>query len=279
MKKERPARSLVICRLLMCGIAGYSLDPSRSLDRTVAARALLAGIAERGADAVGFAYRATDPRVTVHKQRSGASALLDRVEVEQSTTQLLVHVRDYTKGHPRIAANNHPVRHGAVVGIHNGIIVNDDELFARCEIARADAEITVDSEIIFALAERSRGRTARALEELVGSMATAWLDEERPELVLARGMGRPLWTGTADGAFFFASTKHALELVEGYCDVSLKKRELGLGKVVAVLDGKVVARDSFRPDMSFVEEPLPSVRAPHEREATLRRLAALHAAA
>ncbi len=262
----------------MCGIAGYSLDPSRPLDRTVAARALLAGIAERGADAVGFAHRASDPRVTVHKQRSGASALLERVEVEQATSQLLVHVRDYTKGHPRITANNHPIRHGTVVGIHNGIIVNDDELFARHAIARADDEMTVDSEIIFALAERSRGRTARALEQLVGSMATAWLDEERPELVLARGMGRPLWIGRAEGAFFFASTRHALELVERYCGVPLKKRELGLGSLVAVLDGRVVARNSFRPDMSFVEEPLPSVRAPQEREATLRRLAALHAA-
>jgi len=263
----------------MCGIAGYSVDASSPLDRTVAARALLAGIAERGADAVGFAYRAAHPQVTVHKQRSGASALLDRVEVEQSTTQLLVHVRDYTKGHPRIAANNHPIRHGKVVGIHNGIIVNDDELFARNEIARADAEMTVDSEIIFALAERSRGRTAHTLEELVGSMATAWLDEERPELVLARGMGRPLWTGQTDGAFLFASTEHALELAQAYCGVSLEKRELPFGSLVAVLDGTIVARDTFRPDMSFVEEPLPSVRAPHEREATLRRLAALHAAA
>ena len=37
-------------------------------------------------------------------------------------------MRDYTKGHPRIEANNHPIRHGAVVGVHNGIILNDDEL-------------------------------------------------------------------------------------------------------------------------------------------------------
>lgn len=263
----------------MCGIAGYSLDPTSPLDRTVAARALLAGIAERGADAVGFAYRDGGPGVTVHKQRSGASALLDRVEVPPRATQLLVHVRDYTKGHPRIAANNHPIRHGKVVGIHNGIIANDEELFARNAIARAEDEMTVDSEIIFALAERSRGRTARALEELVGSMATAWLDEARPELVLARGMGRPLWVGTAKGALFFASTRHALELVEQYMPLSLRKRELPLGSVVAVENGKIVARDTFRPDMSFEEEPLPTVRAPHEREATLRRLAALYAAA
>jgi glutamine---fructose-6-phosphate transaminase (isomerizing) len=263
----------------MCGIAGYSLDPTSRLDRTVAARALLAGIAERGADAVGFAYREAGPDVTVHKQRSGASALLERVEVPTRATQLLVHVRDYTKGHPQVAANNHPIRHGKVVGIHNGIIVNDEELFARNAISRAEAEMTVDSEIIFALAERSRGRTARALEQLVGSMATAWLDEERPELLLARGIGRPLWIGTTKDALFFASTEQALELVERYTPVSLRKHELPLGSVVAVENGTIVARDAFRPDTSFEEEPLPPVRAPHEREATLRRLAALHAAA
>jgi glutamine---fructose-6-phosphate transaminase (isomerizing) len=261
----------------MCGIAGYSLSPESGVERTVAARALLAGIAERGADAVGYAYRTHSREVVVHKQRSGASALVDRVSVPQETSQLLVHVRDYTKGHPSLAANNHPIRHGSVVGIHNGIIVNDDELFERSAIRRAEPGMTVDSEIIFALAERSRGRTARALEQLVGSMATAWLDEQRPELILARGMGRPLWLGTSRGALFFASTAHALELVERYTALRLRKRELPLGRVVAVDDGRIVARNSFRPDMSFREEPLPAVRAPHERDATLARLAALYA--
>jgi glucosamine 6-phosphate synthetase-like amidotransferase/phosphosugar isomerase protein len=262
----------------MCGIAGYSFAPDTAVDRTLAARALLAGIAERGADAVGFAYR-SDLAVTSHKQRSGASALLERIVVPADATQLLVHVRDYTKGHPSLPANNHPIRHGTVVGVHNGIIVNDDELFERERIARAEAGMAVDSEIIFALAERARGRTADALERLVGSMATAWLDEARPELLLARGMGRPLWIGTMDGALFFASTCHALELVERYCGVSLRKRELAVGRLLAVLDGTVVGRASFKPDLSFVEEDeLPPVRAPHEREATLARLAALHAA-
>jgi glutamine---fructose-6-phosphate transaminase (isomerizing) len=263
----------------MCGIAGYSLSTAAPIERTVAARALLAGIAERGADAVGYAYRGETRDVTVHKQRSGASALVEHIGVPGTATQLLVHVRDYTKGHPSLSANNHPIRHGAVVGIHNGIIVNDDELFERDSIERAEAEMTVDSEVIFALAGRSRGRTARALERLIGSMATAWLDEGRNELLLARGMGRPLWIGTSTGALFFASTRHALELVETYARVRLRKRELGIGRVVAVDDGRVVGRASFRPDLSFVEsDELPAVRAPHEREATLRRLAALHAA-
>ena len=260
----------------MCGIAGYSLDTESRVERTVAARALLAGIAERGADAVGYAYRTPGSDVAVHKQRSGPSALLDRVSVPQDATKLLVHVRDYTKGHPSLAANNHPIRHGDVVGIHNGIIGNDEELFETHGIPRAEPGMTVDSEIIFALAARSRGRTARALEQLYGSMATAWLDEARSELLLARGFGRPLWIGERKHELFFASTRVALELVESYAGIKLKKSELPEGTIAAVLDGRIVARESFTPDRSFEEEPLPAVRAPDEARSCLERLATLH---
>src|SRR5882672_10863105 len=167
----------------MCGIAGYSLRSRSEVERTLAAQALLAAIAERGADAVGYAYRRPgDTYATVVKQRTPASQLLDRVSVPQEVDQLLVHVRDYTKGHPSIAANNHPVRHGPVVGIHNGIIVNDDELLGSHDCARAEPRMTVDSEAIFALAAHSRS-DARAFEALRGSMAAAWLDEREPELL------------------------------------------------------------------------------------------------
>src|SRR5207237_9908849 len=65
---------------IVCGIAGYSLSPKSRVERTLAAQALLAGIAERGADAAGYAYRIPgDGRVRGHKQRSGASALLESV--------------------------------------------------------------------------------------------------------------------------------------------------------------------------------------------------------
>ncbi len=263
----------------LCGIAGYSLALDSTVERTVAARALLTGIAERGADAVGYAYRSPGAPIAVHKQRSGATALLERISVPEEATKLLVHVRDFTKGHPSLAANNHPIRHGSVVGIHNGIIKNDDELFAQHGIARAEQGMTVDSEIIFALAERSRGRTANALQQLYGSMATAWLDEGRAELLLARGLGRPLWLGHTKKELFFASTRVALELVESYVGMKLRKSELPEGTIVAVESGKIVSRESFEPDRSFEEEPLPAVRAPDEGRSCLEHLARLHAAA
>jgi glucosamine 6-phosphate synthetase-like amidotransferase/phosphosugar isomerase protein len=265
----------------MCGIAGYSLSPDLPVERRLAAQALLAGIAERGADAVGYAYRVphAGPAV-VTKQRTGASELLDRIAVPADATQLLVHVRDYTKGHPSIAANNHPVRHGDVVGIHNGLIVNDDEILARFSCARSEDGMTVDTEAIFALAAHSGGDPG-ALEELRGAMATAWLDERQPDAIhLARGTGRPLWTGTAPGALFFASTELALDVLEAYVRIPLAKQELEHGTHLLVRDGAVAARSRFTPDLSYVEEdPLPAVRTPREAEFCLSRLAALAAAA
>jgi glucosamine 6-phosphate synthetase-like amidotransferase/phosphosugar isomerase protein len=264
----------------MCGIAGYSLSSDSTIGRTLAAQALLAGIAERGADAVGYAHRGAGTSVTVHKRRSGASALLDEVHVPPASTQVLVHVRDYTKGHPTIEANNHPIRHGDVVGIHNGIIVNDDEIFARYGFARAHPEMTVDSEAIFALAEHAEG-SAEALEELHGAMATAWLDERVPStLFLARAVGRPLWVGTASRELFFASTREALEVLEHALRVTLRKREVEEGTLLRVEDGRVASSARFQPDRSYIEETiLPSVRAPHEGASCLQRLAAILAAA
>src|SRR5262245_3181478 len=264
----------------MCGIAGYSLSPRSRVDRTLAAQSLLAGIADRGADAVGYAYRAAGQGFsTVVKQRAPASSLLERIDVPGGATHALVHVRDYTKGHPSIAANNHPVRHGPVVGIHNGIIVNDDEILEGFDCARAEPRMSVDSEAIFALAAHTHA-DPRALEQLRGSMATAWFDERAPDvLYLARGVQRPLWIGRGKVGAFFASTKSALEIVERYLGVKLHKQEVREGTFAAFRDGEVLRKERFRPDHGFEEaEALPAVRAPGEKAACLHALAALAAA-
>ncbi len=259
----------------MCGIAGYSLSARSEIDRTRAAQALLAAIAERGADAVGYAHRSGNAPVVVHKQRSGASAVLEHLAIPADARQVLLHVRDYTKGHPRVAANNHPVRHGAVVGVHNGTILNDDELMARHGFRRAEPGMSVDSEVIFAVAEATRSR-AHGFEEFRGSMAAAWLDERDPELLmLARGVGRPLWVGTTRREVFFASTLHALEIAERYTGIRLHKRELAEGMLVALAGARTARLERFTPDDSYEADPLPAVRAPHEGAFCLERLAAL----
>jgi glucosamine 6-phosphate synthetase-like amidotransferase/phosphosugar isomerase protein len=263
----------------MCGIAGYSFRGRSNFDRTLAAQALLAGIAERGADAVGYAYRVDGP-VEVHKQQTGASALLDSVGVPFDARQVLVHVRDYTKGQPTIPANNHPVRHGAVTGIHNGIIVNDDELFARHGLERAEPEMTVDSAAIFALID-AHGTQPTLLEELSGAMAAAWIDEREPDVLhLARGVARPLWIARGRHEVLFASTRAALEVAERALGTTFRKTEVDEGRLLSLVDGALVEERRWSPDRSYREEAqLPAVRAPHEGRSCLERLAAIIAPA
>jgi glucosamine 6-phosphate synthetase-like amidotransferase/phosphosugar isomerase protein len=261
----------------MCGIAGYSLSSRSAVSRTLAAQSLLAGIAERGADAVGYAHRGPDDAYpVVTKQRTPASRLLERIDVPQAATELLVHVRDYTKGHPSIAANNHPVRHGPVVGIHNGIILNDDELLAPHSCARCEPRMTVDSEAIFCLAAHSQN-DPRALEELRGSLAAAWLDSRIPGTVFAaRGAGRPLWIGAGKHELFFASTCVALEVVEQYVHVKLRKREIVEGTFLELRDARVARSTEFRSDGDYRDPiALPAIRAPQEGVSCLAALAAL----
>jgi asparagine synthetase B (glutamine-hydrolysing) len=264
----------------MCGIAGYSVAPNSSFDRTLAAQALLAAIAERGGDAVGYAYRppAGESSAVVVKQRTPASRLLEHVAVPEGANELLLHVRDFTKGHPSIAANNHPVRHGPVVGVHNGRILNDDELLSDHSCARVEPRMTVDSEAVFAIAAHSAG-DGRAFEALEGSMAAAWLDEREPDrLHLARGVGRPLWLGECRDAIFFASTERALEVLERYCAPKLRKREVDDGTLLVLHHGKIVRRERFRPNAYFEADPSPEVRGLRERELCLERLAVIAAA-
>ncbi|HUF02124.1 MAG TPA: hypothetical protein VMN35_06840 [Gaiellaceae bacterium] len=264
----------------MCGIAGYSLSPESSVDRTLAAQALLAGIAERGADAVGYAFRRPGDSIGMTKLRGGASALLDELELPTSASQALVHVRDFTKGHPEIVANNHPIRHGSIVGIHNGVIENDEALLADYGIARHEPQMSVDSEAIFALMELRR-HDPRALGELRGTMAAAWLDErDPPTMYLARGRARPLWIGTTSKDLFFASTRRALTIVQAAVRVQLDVREVREGRLLHVVDGHVVRERRFRPDRRYREtDALPPVRTPQEALSCLARLAMITSAA
>ena len=263
----------------MCGIAGYSLSSDSRASRTLAAQALLAGISERGADAVGYAFRANDGQVDVTKLRGGASALLDEIHVPGSSSQVLLHTRDHTKGHPEVDANNHPIRHGSVVGVHNGVIANDNELFARHGLHRHDEEMTVDSEAIFALMEL-HGHHPRVLREIHGTMAAAWLDErDGAKLYLAKGVRRPLWIGTTSTDLYFASTRRALAIVQAALKVKLEKREVREGRLLEIVGPRVVRRRRFRPDRSYREPgPHSPVHSPHEAVSCLAQFAELASA-
>ncbi len=159
------------------------------------------------------------------KQRTPASKLLEQVAVPDAATELLLHVRDFTKGHPSIDANNHPVRHGPVVGVHNGRILNDDELLAEHACARAEPQMTVDSEAVFAVAAHSRS-DARAFEAPLrhDGRGLARRAPARGRCTSAAASDGRSGSASAATGIFFASTEYALEVVEHYCGLELRKR-------------------------------------------------------
>jgi len=96
----------------------------------------------------------------------------------------------------------------------------------------------------------------------------------------ARGAGRPLWIGAGRHELFFASTRRALEVVEHYAQVRLRKSEVAAGTFLELRDARVVRAATFRHDTQYVDPvELPTVRAPQEGESCLERLAAILAAA
>lgn len=258
----------------MCGIAGFSLSDTCTIDPARAARVLLSSVAERGADAAGCAYEDPERGLVVDKQPGGASRFLEVVHVPATVRQLLLHVRDFTKGRPSLMANNHPIRHGAVVGVHNGKVANDEAIFELLERSRFEPGMTVDSEAIFAALDAHPGAIADALELLRGSLATGWFDQRRPGSVfLARGYGRPLWTArTPRGdAVLWASTLEALEITEEFLGIRLHKRPVRPGDVLEVAGGAIVTRSRFDADAraTWLANPVAS---PEEKRIAMARL-------
>ena len=190
----------------MCGIAGYSLDADSGVDRTLAAQALLAGIAERGADAVGYAHRGAGPAV------DGAQAA-DRRDRAARRSSAPRPTRPGAGPRPRLHQGppddrrQQPPDPSRIGGRHPQRDHRERRRdLRRARIWRAEPEMTVDSEVIFALVELRRARTRRS-SSFYGAMATAWIDERDPRRAdLARGVGRPLWLGRGRHELFFAST-------------------------------------------------------------------------
>lgn len=116
-------------------------------------------------------------------------------DINEETVAVVGHVRFATQGDPDENENNHPILNGSIIGVHNGIIINDDEI---CTEHPYDEE--VDSAAIFALfaahsrkSRLSTGSIAKSLEELEGDFAIIAADTRRKDSIfLARDASRPL---------------------------------------------------------------------------------------
>lgn len=201
----------------MCGIAGFSISDTehRVINSRKLAKSLLLEIQKRGTDATGAAWSETvndERQIFYAKQQVPASHFVNDLDtlMPRHTRTAILHTRYATKGSPANEDNNHPILvPNGVIGVHNGVIVNDDDLFDQ---HGWDRIAEVDSEAIFQLlADPSLG-IAR-LGELIGRAAIAWFDvADANTLHIARLEGSPLVIGhTLRGSVVFASTEPLLK--------------------------------------------------------------------
>lgn len=261
----------------MCGIAGYSFGSGRAIDTALLTKLFIAGLSERGEDACGFAFRRAEGEVDIVKASLPPHQFLADVpiEVPADARDGIVHVRDFTKGRPAIDGNNHPIVHGRICGVHNGIIQNDDELFTRHGRARALPDMTVDSEAVFMLLD-SMPTYAEAFAQLVGSYSVAFFDRDaRQSLYIARGRGRPLVVGEGDGVVLFASTRHAISFACERLQLDVVARSVPFGMLLTLRDG-AVAHSQRIEVQPFEEGPTVTYSRTQPTARLARRLADAH---
>lgn len=179
----------------MCGIGGVMLFPSERRDWELEfIRDIVKHIGieneRRGRDAAGVVAFNKD-ETKLFKAPTKASELLETTtyatfaekEITNDTHSVLIHTRAATQGHKSNNNNNHPIESSKFIGVHNGVIYNDDELFASENLFRM-AE--VDSEIIFRLLDKygdSVEGIVEATEKLGGGFTYAFASKEDRHLL------------------------------------------------------------------------------------------------
>lgn len=181
-----------------------------AIDTTKMTASLAIDMQTRGSDATGIVTVSPKGRVKLRKKPIPAHEFLkDHSGIGGGAQTCIIHTRAATQGHQSVEENNHPILYGNILGAHNGIVYNDDDLFQHFNWKRHGR---VDSEAIFAAIDHLDD-LREALEHIDASWAIAWLQLDQPKrLWLARGYQSPLfYAQTENGSLVFASTEIAVK--------------------------------------------------------------------
>ena len=137
----------------------------------------------------------------------------------QAPILVLGHSRLQTNGQSEINTNNQPVVKDGAIGIHNGIIVNDDKLWKS--FPALNKKYDVDTEVFLSLLQmfRAKGKsTAEAVqlvfEHIEGSASVAVQFDDENNLLLATNTGS-LYVAMSQNEkiLVFASEKYILQQI------------------------------------------------------------------
>lgn len=261
----------------MCGICGIVAHNGSGYDQETLREALevLGRHSQvRGKDSSGLVVRdEAEATLRVYKgatpltsllEMDELRALLDRAlerydEATDASFSVMGHSRLVTNGSQLQHENNQPVVKSGLVGIHNGIIVNDSELWERNAALTREHEI--DTEVMLALIREKLkwgwtlpAAMARVEAETEGTISTAVLFADRPELLLAANNGSLYTLTNGHDLLFFASEQYPLRVVANDLHIG-SSNEFEIRQVVS-RSGVVLNLDSFELSSFAFEEAL-----------------------
>ena len=216
----------------MCGIFGVVSD--KPSDWTSEIKMLARHAQQRGRDASGVVVLRQNV-YEVTRSNEPLLNLLDRVDMIGA---------DIFMGHSRLVTNgiddNQPIVRDGIITLHNGIVVNADELWGASDEVRKQS---IDTEIIPALVNETLSNGGDVSEAVVnvfrkcsGTISAALTVPSRGCLVLMTNNGS-LYTGSKEGAKFFSSEEFPLrqiscEDIEPVCKFAL----YGINESVPVIN-------------------------------------------
>lgn len=202
----------------MCGIFGVISNGKVDLQKL---KILVNHSKQRGKDSSGLIFF-SNFKYKINRADYDVEKLLNKVNVLDSNVVL---------GHSRLITNglgdNQPVVRGTICAIHNGIIVNEDEIWSKISVKR---QLKIDSETIVAIAEdflNNNGKIEEVSSEILklcrGVISCALLLPKLGKLILFSNNGS-LYVGKDEDKTYFASESYGLQLI-GCKDIHQIKEE------------------------------------------------------
>ena len=201
----------------MCGIVGY-------VGKEQAAPILLDGLSKleyRGYDSAGIAVRDNASAIKIVKAKGRLKGLIEKTDAGHSVfgTCGIGHTRWATHGEPsETNAHPHTSDDGNVVGVHNGIIENYQELKAKLVKNGYSFYSSTDTEVAVKLVDYYYKKYEHtpvdainhAMVRIRGSYALAMMFEEYPNEIYVARKDSPMIIGIADGNCYIASDVPAI---------------------------------------------------------------------
>ncbi len=201
----------------MCGILGFVKTEDSDIDKVGVEKILkhLYSFSEsRGHDSSGIAV-VNDKKILVHKRAIPAWKFIKTksykkvISKEKEIQAIIAHARMETNGSFAENRNNQPVVKDGLITVHNGIIVNDEELWKKYSTLKRKYE--VDTEVFNSLVTLHTQKEddllssiKETLELIKGSYSFATLFEKYNYLLLATNTGS-LYYIKDDKSIIFAS--------------------------------------------------------------------------